>query len=218
MTENCGTCCLNYADDNKSSGTVGAPQPVNEVKLVDVPEMGYTSEDKPYPRGELCTRGANHFIGYYKDPENTKKTIDAEGWIHTGDVAAVDYAGRIAIIDRVKNIMKLSQGEYVALEKVENIYSTVSLLQSCFVYGDSLRDHIVAVVVPDPVAITELSRRLGLTIAIGQLDPTNHAVLDEIVRHPKVYEEIMGSMNAEAKKAGLKGYVRINGVTVHRVC
>jgi len=212
MTENCGTCCLNYSDDNKSSGTVGAPQPVNEVKLVDVQEMGYTSEDKPYPRGELCTRGANHFIGYYKDPENTKKTIDAEGWIHTGDVAAIDYAGRIAIIDRVKNIMKLSQGEYVALEKVENIYSTVSLLQSCFVYGDSLRDHIVAIVVPDPVAITDLSRRLGLTIAVGQLDPTNRAVLDEIAKHPKVYEEIMKNMNAEARKAGLKGYVRVSNI------
>lgn len=66
MTENCGTCCRNYADDNKSGGTVGPPSPVNEVKLIDVPEMGYTSEDKPYPRGELCSRGANHFIGYYK--------------------------------------------------------------------------------------------------------------------------------------------------------
>lgn len=66
MTENCGTCTTNYADDIKSGGTVGPPRPVNEVKLIDVPAMGYTSEDKPYPRGELCSRGANHFQGYYK--------------------------------------------------------------------------------------------------------------------------------------------------------
>lgn len=102
MTENCGTCTANYPTDHKAGGTVGPPKPVNEVKLIDVPGMGYTSEDKPYPRGELCVRGANLFVGYYKDDANTKKTVDEEGWVHTGDVAAVDYAGRVAIIDRVK--------------------------------------------------------------------------------------------------------------------
>lgn len=66
MTENCGTCCVNYADDRNAAGTVGTCQPVVEIKLIDVPEMGYTSEDKPYPRGELLSRGANHFQGYYK--------------------------------------------------------------------------------------------------------------------------------------------------------
>lgn len=101
--------------------------------------------------------------------------------------------------------MKLSQGEYVALEKVENIYSTVGLLQSCFVYGDSLRDHLVAVVVPDPVAITDLARRIGVTN--GTVDVTNQAALDSVTKHPKIYEEIMQSMNAVAKKAGLKGCV-----------
>lgn len=101
--------------------------------------------------------------------------------------------------------MKLSQGEYVALEKVENVYSTVGLLQSCFVYGDSLRDHLVAVVVPDPVAITDLARRTGITS--GSVDVTNQAALNEITKNPKIYQEIMASMNAVAKKAGLKGYV-----------
>lgn len=101
--------------------------------------------------------------------------------------------------------MKLSQGEYVALEKVENIYSTVGLLQSCFVYGDSLRDHLVAVVVPDPVAITDLARRIGVTN--GAVDVTNQAALDSVTKHPKIYEEIMQSMNSVAKKAGLKGCV-----------
>ena len=102
MTESCAACTVNYPDDRFASGSVGPCQAVNEIKLVDVAEMGYTSEDKPYPRGELCIRGANVFSGYYKDPENTKKTIDAEGWLHTGDVAAIDSAGRFVIIDRVK--------------------------------------------------------------------------------------------------------------------
>jgi len=66
MTENCGTCTRCIPKDPTDGGSVGFMQPVNEIKLVDVPSMGYTSEDKPHPRGEICVRGANCFSGYYK--------------------------------------------------------------------------------------------------------------------------------------------------------
>ena len=66
MTENCGACCHCWPDDPSSSGTVGPPQPINEVKLLDVPAMGYSAEDLPNPRGELCVRGGNCFSVYYK--------------------------------------------------------------------------------------------------------------------------------------------------------
>ncbi|KAF8332328.1 long-chain-fatty-acid-CoA ligase [Cantharellus anzutake] len=210
MTENCGTCLRGAPPDHFGVGTCGPPQPCNEVKLIDVPEMGYTSQDKPYPRGELCTRGWNNTLGYYKDPENTKKTIDSEGWLHTGDVASIDSAGRVAIIDRVKNIMKLSQGEYVALEKVENIYSTVPLLQTTFVYGDSLRDHLVGVVVPDPIAITDLAARLGL----GKKDPTDRNALDGLITLPQIKKEILDNMNAVARERGLKGFETVKLVHI----
>lgn len=119
MTENCATCAKGWVNDPSSSGTVGPPQAVNEVKLIDVPGMGYTSEDSPNPRGELCVRGGNCFTVYYKglffifhvssayvrlDEKNTKETVDEEGWVHTGDVAEIDSCGRLRIIDRVKVI------------------------------------------------------------------------------------------------------------------
>lgn len=66
MTENCGTCTRPFPRDPAAAGTVGLPQPVNEMKLVDVPSMGYSVLDKPHPRGEICMRGANCFSGYYK--------------------------------------------------------------------------------------------------------------------------------------------------------
>ena len=66
MTENCGTCTRPFPGDPTAAGTIGWPQPVNEMKLVDVPSMGYSVLDRPYPRGEICMRGANCFSGYYK--------------------------------------------------------------------------------------------------------------------------------------------------------
>lgn len=66
MTENSATGTRTLLNDRSSAGTVGTAQPCSELKLVDVPHMEYTSQDKPFPRGEICTRGPNTFKGYYK--------------------------------------------------------------------------------------------------------------------------------------------------------
>lgn len=125
--ENSNAQC--FPEDYFSNGTCGPPVACNEVKLVDVPDMGYRSTDTPNPRGEICIRGDNVISGCafaliptrdlqrpdpsadYKDPKKTEETIDSEGWLHSGDIAELDEHGRFKIIDRIKNLMKLSQGE-----------------------------------------------------------------------------------------------------------
>ena len=84
-----------------------------------------------------------------KNQKKTKETIDDKGWVHTGDVGMILPNGALKIVDRKKNIFKLSQGEYIAVEKLENIYVSIDLIKQIFIYGDSLQAYLVAIVVPD---------------------------------------------------------------------
>ncbi|KAH9849968.1 acetyl-CoA synthetase-like protein [Lenzites betulinus] len=208
MTENCGCFTRALAGDPTSSGTVGAPFPTSELKLVDVPQLGYSVEDKPYPRGEICMRGGQRFTCYYKDPKKTAETIDEEGWLHTGDVGMLDDHLRLKIIDRLKNITKLAQGEYVALEHVESVYSGSSLVAQLFVHGDALQAYLVAVIVPDPVQFAALvSRVRGSAVA-----PTHLKTLVQATRDPQVTAEVLAVLTKVAKSCGLRGFEQLRRI------
>ncbi|KAF8509544.1 acetyl-CoA synthetase-like protein [Gautieria morchelliformis] len=202
LTETTAICTRTVVGDPQSAGTVGPPMPAVEIKLVDVPSMNYTSEDKPGPRGELCLRGLACTKGYYKDPTNTAAAIDEEGWLHTGDIGQIDTHGRISIIDRLKNIMKLAQGEYVALEKIENAYSALPTIAQIYVHGDSLQDHLVAIVIPDMDHLAGLASKLGGK----QVQPSDHTALEAVAGDERVKAAFMIELDKQAKKVGLKGF------------
>ena len=104
-----------------STGTVGTCSNANKFRLKDVPEMNYYHTDNP-PRGELQIKGVGNIIGYFKNEEKTKELYSKDGWLNTGDVVEIIPNGTVKIIDRAKNIFKLAQGEYIAPEKLQNIY------------------------------------------------------------------------------------------------
>ncbi|KII88699.1 hypothetical protein PLICRDRAFT_41910 [Plicaturopsis crispa FD-325 SS-3] len=210
MTENCSIGTKTIPGDRSASGTIGPPQVTDEIKLIDVPALSYSAEDKPNPRGELCVRGPSCFKVYYKDEENTKNTVDAEGWIHTGDVAEIDSYGRFKIIDRVKNIMKLAQGEYVALEKIENFYSASPAAAQIYVHGDSLQPYLIAVVVADPVTLAvTASQALG-----AKVTPDDPVALANAAKDQKVKDAVLATLAVEAKKNGLKGFETIKRIHI----
>ena len=133
-------------------GQVQRP-PVIDYKLVDVPELGYFSTDRPHPRGELLVNSETLFPGYYKRPEVTADVFDADGYYRTGDVVAELGPDQLRYLDRRNNVLKLSQGEFVTVAKLEAVFGDSPLVRQIFVYGNSARSYLLAVVVPTEDAL-----------------------------------------------------------------
>lgn len=91
-----------------------------EIKLVDVPDLGYLSNHTPLPQGEIWIRGPAVTDGYLDLEEENRESFH-DGWFKTGDVGEFDEDGRLRVIDRKKNMVKTLNGEYIALEKVLTI-------------------------------------------------------------------------------------------------
>ncbi|GBG37831.1 carboxylic acid reductase [Mycobacterium montefiorense] len=128
-------------------GLVSRP-PVTDYKLIDVPELGYFHTDKPYPRGELLVKSQTAFGGYFKRPDVTANAFDPDGYYRTGDVMAEIGPDRLVYVDRRNNVLKLAQGEFVAVARLEAVFSSAALVRQIFVYGNSERPYLLAVVVP----------------------------------------------------------------------
>lgn len=159
QTEVPGSICVTHPLDT-TTGHVGGPSPGIEIKLVDVPDLGYFSHKNMSsrtedPSGEICVRGPNVFQGYYKSAELTRLAFDENGWLHTGDIGILQSTGTIRIIDRRKNLFKLSQGEYISPEKVEQALSNCPLIAQCWVHGETVQDYLIAFIVLDPMSTTK---------------------------------------------------------------
>nr|XP_029731299.1 long-chain-fatty-acid--CoA ligase 1-like isoform X1 [Aedes albopictus]XP_029731300.1 long-chain-fatty-acid--CoA ligase 1-like isoform X1 [Aedes albopictus] len=182
-------------------GHVGPPVSCNSIKLVDVPEMEYYASQQ---QGEICVKGANVFIGYYKDPVRTAETIDEDGWHHTGDIGQWLPNGTLKVIDRMKHIFKLSQGEYIVPEKIENAYIRSQYVEQVFVHGESLKSCVVAIVVPDVEVIKHWAVENNIP-----------GTLSVLCSNPDVKQLILNDMLAWGKEYGLKSFEQVKDIYLH---
>merc|ERR1712060_567506 len=209
QTETAAAVSTTLEEDQVGAGFVGVPLPCSEIALFDVPEMNYTQADvidgKRVERGEICFRGPNMTAGYWKMPGKTAEMIDAEGWLHSGDIGMWTENGYLKIIDRKKNIFKLSQGEYVAPEKVENVYAVSAFIAQAFVYGDSLKPSLVAILVPDEEVVIPWLKKNGIAVS----------TLSEACKQPTLKKAIEDDMRKLAKERGLHGFEQAKAIHLH---
>ncbi|KAF9170024.1 hypothetical protein BGX21_001062 [Mortierella sp. AD011] len=203
QTEQAAGLCMSYRGD-LTPGQVGPPQLCVEVKLKDIPSMNYTSQDKPFPRGEIMLRGPSVFKGYYNAPEQTAETLDADGWASTGDVGQWDERGRLVVIDRVKNIFKLAQGEYIAPEKIESVLAKHFLVAQVFVYGHSLKATLVGVVVPDAETLKVWANQNNL----------GSKSFEELCAEPLVKQTLLKELATFGRESDLKGFEILKNIHV----
>lgn len=196
MTESSAMCAICTPEFNSMS-SVGVISPAIEVKLVDVPEAGYKATNNP-PQGEVLIRGPAVCGGYYKMPEVTQETINEEGWLLTGDVGQFNKDGTLSLIDRKKNLVKLSGGEYVALEKLEATYKSNELVGNICTLANSDASKPMAVVHPNEA-------NLRSRIEAGEVPGAEASWdLDKLCESKAVTQYVHRSLGQSAKQAGFK--------------
>lgn len=203
LTETSSSGCVQYPDD-MTTARLGPPFPSMEAKLVDVPDMNYTSADKPYPRGEIWLRGGPVSQGYFKEPEKTKEAFH-DGWFATGDIGVCYPDGTFAIIDRKKNLIKPPHGEYIALEKLESVLRNSAFVETILVYVDSEHHHCIAVMVPNRDPLIELAKKHTSV----QADKDDFAAL---CRDPEMQRLILLDLQTVGRNLKLKSIETIRAV------
>lgn len=159
MTENLGAVSMMPREKIKD-GTVGKVYPGMEVKLLPGTH-------------EICTRSDWNMVGYYNEPLMTAETIDADGWIHTGDVGEIDDEGYLKITGRVKEMYKTTKGEYVAPAQIEVGFANNSFIEQICVAGNNLPQPIALVVLSDFAKATEKQKiSESLEETLKGLNPT----------------------------------------------
>lgn len=174
-----------------------------EIKLVDFPDAGYFTKNKP-PQGEIYIRGGSVTSGYYDNEEETKASLTEDGWFMTGDIGEFDARGHLRIIDRKKNLVKTLNGEYIALEKLESVYRSCPVVGNICVYAAEDQDKPVAIIVPVELALKKIASENGI--------PGDS--VESLVHNEKLKSLVLQQLQSSGRAGGLRGIEIINGVVL----
>ncbi|RVW17703.1 Long chain acyl-CoA synthetase 9, chloroplastic [Vitis vinifera] len=199
LTESCAGGTFSEYDDT-SVGRVGAPLPCSFIKLINWPEGGYLTSDKPMPRGEIVIGGPNVTVGYFKNEEKTNEVykVDERGmrWFYTGDIGQFHADGCLEIIDRRKDIVKLQHGEYLSLGKVEAALIVSPYVDNIMLHANPFRNYCVALVVASQLAVEDWALKQGIAF----IDFSDLCQKEETVK------EVHASLVKAAKQARLEKF------------
>jgi len=174
-------------------GSVGLPLSNVEVRI-DQPDAN--------GNGEILARGPNVMLGYYGQPEKTREVIDADGWLHTGDIGRQDSDGYLYITGRLKNIIVTKGGKNIYPEEIENLLSASPLLAENVVIGKLDKDggeYPHAIVYPDPEVLKAAEKERGATLGPEEVRALVRAEIQRCMAGAAVYK-IPGSFDVSAEE------------------
>ncbi|WPH04741.1 Hypothetical protein R9X50_00763600 [Acrodontium crateriforme] len=186
-----------------NSTSLGPPPACIETKLVDVPDLNYFTSHNP-PQGEVWIRGGAVIEGYLDNPEENAKAFH-DGWFKTGDIGQYDATGQLKIIDRKKNLVKTLNGEYIALEKLESLYRSTSVVANICVYASPDYTKPIAIVSAAEPALRKIGDEVG--------EPQT-ASSEELCKSKKVRAAVRKEMLTIGKQNGLQGIELIQDVVL----
>jgi long-chain acyl-CoA synthetase len=175
MTENSAVATLNF-EGRVKSGTVGEPYPGIGLRI---------DEDT----GEIQTKHAGNFVGYWNKPEETKETFTEDGWLKTGDVGVWVDGTHVKIVDRIKHIIITSGGKNISPSEIENSLKTSAFIKEAMVIGDG-RKYLTAMIAIEYDVVGDWALR-------RQIPYTTYRDLSE---KPEVIELIQGVVNESNEK------------------
>ena len=158
-------------------GTVGPALPGVEIKV--------------RPNGEICCRGHNVMMGYYKNEELTKEIIDTDGWLHTGDIGYITENGQVFITGRLKNLFKTSMGKYVNPQIIEEKFTESEFFENVVVFGEGQK-YAAAIIVPDFNFLKDWCKQHQLTFTSPKEVINLKAIKDCIAQEVKKYNNLFG--------------------------
>jgi long-chain acyl-CoA synthetase len=173
QTENCGVATLMPSDRIKL-GSVGKAAPWGEVRIS--------------PEGEILIKGDYLFMGYLNQPEKTAETIDAKGWLHTGDVGSIDNEGFVKITDRMKDIIITSGGKNITPSEIENQLKFSPYISDTVVIGDK-RPYLTCLVMIDQENVEKFAQDHDIPF-------TNYASLCRAVEVQDLIQREIEAVNA----------------------
>jgi long-chain acyl-CoA synthetase len=199
LTESCAAGSLGSPLEYNPDA-IGPMPPCVEIKLISQPELGYDA-DAANPQGEVWLRGPNMTKQYFKNPEETKKAITEDGWFKTGDIGEFDANGHLRIIDRLKNLVKMQGGEYIALEKLETVYRGSQCVANVLVYADSEISRPLAVIMANEKILADKAKEIGVAES-------------DMYTDKKVNDLVLKELQATGRQAGLVSMEIVGAVVI----
>lgn len=169
MTETVATVTC-YRDTGFEFGSCGTPLPGVQIRIGD--------------EGEIQVKGNTVMRGYYKKPEETAKTFTEDGWLRTGDAGLIDENGSLRMTERIKELMKTSNGKYIAPQHIEGTLGKDKFIEQIAIIADA-RNYVTALIVPAFEALEEQAKAMNL----------KYKCKKELIQHTKIQELIQERLN-----------------------